>query len=241
MNVKTEIMRFFSSQFETRNRDNGETFNCLVNNAPEWCTDVVLTAHGDMLPDDYRYKWISQGADSLADIEPEEWEESIHEIADGLTDVYNGELLNWLSSNLTRAEYINEYVSNAGIDSDNFDFFPLVMAGQYQEITETLQALISEIESLADDVEPFSAGFNMCGYMPDSEPLTFPDFESAKDYILDELTENEETKEENGNDEAAQLFRGAWCYVNKQNELFSVTVNGLAFWVSVSDTWMNEL
>lgn len=237
--VKNQIMKFFANQFQVKERDNGDTFVCLGDSAPSWCQDVCREAHNGLMPDDWRYSWISSAADTLADIDPDEWEEQTHEIADGLIDVYNGRLLSWLSSNLSRIGYCDEASEN-GLPREN-DLINVIQAGQYEEIRETISFLISEIEGLADDVEPYAAGFNMCGYMPDSEPATFPDFESAKEYILDELDEREENAEQEENDETASDFRKAWFWVNSQKETFTVTVNGLAFWVSVSEDWLQEL
>lgn len=237
--TKNRIMQFFANQFESRTRENGDTFHCLADNRPEWCQDVAKECHGGMMPDDYRYNWLSHGADSLADIPADDWEESIHEIADGMVDVYNHNLTTWLASNLSRGEYVNDAMEN-GLPAEN-DIFNTLQCGQYQEISETLSCLVQEIESLADDVEPFTAGFNMSGYMPDNEPMTFSDFDDAKEYILDELNESEEQSEENENEKTADDFRNAWLWANKQTEPFSVVVNGLAFWVAENPEWLNDL
>lgn len=237
--TKNRIMQFFADQFETRERENGTAFHCLGDNRPEWCQDIARECHGGMMPDDYRYQWLSHGADSLADIPADEWEDQITEIADGMVDVYNFNLLQWVSSNLSRIEYVDDAMEN-GLPREN-DLISALQCGQMEEIRETLCHLVEEIESLADDVEPFSAGFNMCGYMPDSEPLTFSDFDDAREYILDELTESEEKSEENGNDKTAQDYRDAWQWVNNQTAPFTVTVNGLAFWVAENPEWLNDL
>lgn len=44
--------------FETAERQDGETFWRLKDGSPEWVTDLVLNAHGDFLPDDWRYACI---------------------------------------------------------------------------------------------------------------------------------------------------------------------------------------
>lgn len=252
MNTKNEIMRFFSNQFESRERESGDTFFCMGDNRPTWCQDVARECHGDLLPDDWRYKWLSLASSILADIESDNWEERVFEIADDLTDVYNGRLLTWLSSNLTRAAYVEDYVNENGIDSNNFDLFRLLMAGQCQEISETLSTLIQQISDLAENVEPYTAGFNMCGCMPDSEPATFEDFQSAKDYILDELSEREEfelcqservyTQEATKEHETkGEKYGECWRWVMNQTDEFTVTVNGFAFWVTVSGDWLQNL
>jgi hypothetical protein len=47
--------------------------------------------------------------------------------------------------------------------------------------------IIARIEELQAKRTPWAAGWNMPGYMPDSEPVAFPDWSSAQAYILDEL------------------------------------------------------
>lgn len=239
--VKNQIMQFFANQFQVKERDNGDTFLCLSDSAPSWCQDVCREAHGGLMPDDWRYSWISSAADSLVDIDPDNWDE-FHEIADGLVDVYNDRLSAWLASNLTRAEYVNDAVSSGLVDvSGDFDLYRALMAGQYEEINETIQSLVSEIESLADDVEPYAAGFNMCGYMPDSEPVTFPDFESAREYITEEIESREIEERDRGNWGLAEQYQKAGENVENQTADFSVVVNNFAFWVSESENWLQEL
>lgn len=243
--TKNRIMQFFANQFETRERENGQTFVCLGENRPEWCQNVARESHGDMMPDDYRYKWISHGAETLADIPADEWEERIHEIADGMVDVYNFNLLEWVSSNLSRAEWVNDAVHNGLVDvSGDFDLYRAIMAGQYEEIRETLVTLVEEIESLADDVEPFSAGFNMCGYMPDSEPVTFPDFESAREYIageIEEIADDLYSLEIADDEEIADELMKAKEQVEKEQKPFSVIVRNRCFWVAENPEWLNDL
>jgi hypothetical protein len=47
--------------------------------------------------------------------------------------------------------------------------------------------VIARIEELQEQRMPWGAGWNMPGYMPDSEPAAFTDWTSAQAYILDEL------------------------------------------------------
>lgn len=79
---------------------------------------------------------------------------------------------------------------------------------------------------------PFVAGYNMAGYMPDSEPAEFDTFDEAKRYIIwtikntfEEMAEDEET---------AETFCALAEEINLQSGEFSVTCNGYAFWVSKS-------
>lgn len=47
--------------------------------------------------------------------------------------------------------------------------------------------IIERIEELEALRKPWVAGWNMPGYMPDSEPARFETFEDARDYIADEM------------------------------------------------------
>lgn len=53
--------------------------------------------------------------------------------------------------------------------------------------------IIARVEELEGQRQPWTAGFNMPGYMPDSEPCTFESFDDARDYIatcLEEIAED---------------------------------------------------
>ncbi len=77
--------------------------------------------------------------------------------------------------------------------------------------------------------------------MPDNEALTFPDFESAKEYIQDELADSVEKSKENENEKTGQEYNEAWLFVNDQETDFTVVVNGLAFWVTLQDDWQKNI
>lgn len=47
--------------------------------------------------------------------------------------------------------------------------------------------VIARIEELQEQRMPWSAGWNMPGYMPDNDPEAFADWTSAQSYILEEL------------------------------------------------------
>ena len=65
-------------------------------------------------------------------------------------DIYNSELLSWLSSNYGRADYVNQILE----ESDVQDCFHLLRIAQYREIEEVSQAVFNYIESqLEQDME----------------------------------------------------------------------------------------
>ncbi|QBG35966.1 hypothetical protein [Litorilituus sediminis] len=65
-------------------------------------------------------------------------------------DIYNADLLLWLSSNLHRADYVNQLLEETNIQ----DCFTLIRAAQYREIEEVSQVVFNYIENeLEQDLE----------------------------------------------------------------------------------------
>lgn len=59
----------------------------------------------------------------------------IHDIADNNVDIYTYDLLEWVKNNYS---YVEDYVKEFGIDSQNFDFIEIIRGGQYLYIKQTL-------------------------------------------------------------------------------------------------------
>jgi hypothetical protein len=90
--------------------------------------------------------------------------------------------------------------------------------------------IIARIEELQAKRTPWAAGWNMPGYMPDSEPVAFPDWSSAQAYILDELRRAADETETGAAaltvvdtlERLSAAEEGDWCE----------TVEGYAYWIS---------
>lgn len=139
-----------SAMFESRKRDNGDEFWSVKDGSPKWITEMTHEAHGDMLPDDYKYQFIVEALDALANYEdPDDIDSEIE------PDPYTHDLNKWLASNLTRAGYVNEAVENMG-HSDQGVTGDISM-GQYQEKCEVLgivrRFLEERIEAEGDEAE----------------------------------------------------------------------------------------
>jgi hypothetical protein len=86
----------FANAFEPRTRADGSTFWTTRDDAPEWVSDIVRDAHDGFFPCDWRYDKISDLAHDIGqaadpdDIDAMEW-------ADRAADVYNADLIRWLS------------------------------------------------------------------------------------------------------------------------------------------------
>jgi hypothetical protein len=138
----------FARHFETRTRDNGDTFVCCTDDAPQELKDLVHTTHaihathGGMLPDDWRYQFVSDALDLLADCEnPDD--------ADPEVDIYTYDLTAWLHSRVDRVYYLTEALEAGSIN----DGFALLSYAQYLERCEVLNSVRSSLENLIEEEE----------------------------------------------------------------------------------------
>jgi hypothetical protein len=132
--------------FETAERQEVESITRLKEGAPEWVTELVYRAHGEFLPDDWRYVAIRAALGDIADNEPDDLDEYAAEWADGHVDVYNAARVQWLASNLNRAAYCDEAAAEFGLDEER-GIFHLIGLGQYMEASEVYASIA---ESLTD-------------------------------------------------------------------------------------------
>lgn len=130
---------------ETKTRDNGDSFVKLAEGSPEWMTEAVHAAHGDMLPDDWRYRKIMEAAEALASgDDPDdggEW-------ADNAVDVYDADRLRWLASHSSRVDYCDEAAEEYGGEGGMIDRMGW---GQYREASEVWALLVEALRDLETD------------------------------------------------------------------------------------------
>jgi len=79
----------------------------------------------------------------IYDLKHYSFSDRLHELADGLVDVYNQDLLNWVESS-HEVRYINDAVDEYGMDANNFDFYDLIKMGQYQYYYELVNELYND-------------------------------------------------------------------------------------------------
>lgn len=143
-----------SEAFETRTRDNGERFTALKAGSPEWMTDLCREAHGDMMPDDWRYETIYETVERIADCDEDSDRDSIFdEVQSELeADVYNMDRCKWLASHLDRAGYVDDAVNCYG-HSKEHSIFEEIGWGQVAEKEEILVQVLNFLERFAKDKE----------------------------------------------------------------------------------------
>lgn len=82
----------------------------------------------------------------------------------------------------------------------------------------------------------YIAGFNQPGYLPESEPEEFDDFDEAKRYIINEIKKSEDGFAMEGDEDGAENLSALAEDVNLERGPFSVLgADGYAYWVADAD------
>lgn len=186
---------------EVRTRDSGEEFVALKDGAPEWMREAVRSAHGDFGPDNHRYWMIRELASDLHDQGGDTDEIEIE------PDIYNHDLLAWVSSNLQRAYYVNEAVqSGAGGGMNDFDLYRALGAGQIEEKREVLNSLSASLSERAEEVlDAFSELEDRASEVIESIKVATPEGE-AREAVEDELSDIELDLPVDGDHSVAILY-----------------------------------
>lgn len=114
----------------------------LTSDAPNWVSDLVREAHGNMLPDDFRFRFIADALYALADTEdPDDIEPE--------PDVYSTDLLAWAGSNANRwAGYCDDALWELGKEAGGFT--QLAAYGQLLEREEVLGLVRQFLETMTE-------------------------------------------------------------------------------------------
>ena len=104
---------------------------------------ICREAHNGEMPNDWRFDTIYSIVDEL---QTNGWDDDTsHELADSLTDVYTSDLLTWVAGNITRATW-----SDDDLATPTTDIVKLIQVRQYDEIRLMVRVIIQELERLAD-------------------------------------------------------------------------------------------
>ena len=145
-----ELASRYIDQFEPLERTEHFSTYKRKDDADPDLQELCYAAHGDMMPDDYVYNYIVDALGMIADSSTDELQDLDGEIE---SDIYNSDLLKWLSSNLTRASYIDSYVEEFSIQSTDFDLYLAIGGGQRQEKMEVFQSVLSSLIKLVTEME----------------------------------------------------------------------------------------
>jgi hypothetical protein len=124
-----------------RNDDDRKAIVIQTDDAPEWFTDICHEAHGDFLPDDWRYEFIE---DALVQLENDD--EDTKDIGEAYP--YNHDRAAWLASNCNRGGYCDEAAEDFGHAKDIYDAIANGMQREYEEVYSSIK---SSLEELAEE------------------------------------------------------------------------------------------
>ena len=103
--------------------------------------NLIYPLHDDELPNDWRYSIIYYLLTDFVDCEDRnETEDRIHEIVDGLVDVYNADRIKWVQEDLNRGYVESEFTT--GKES----IFELIGLAQYEVISQMAYQLLDYID-----------------------------------------------------------------------------------------------
>ncbi len=126
--------------FETRTRDNGETFTCCKTDAPEWVSDACQEAHARDLPNDWIYEECRAAFEAYEAGEITEGE--THEHTDNRVDVYTRDAYQWAADfclSYTWAE-AEEAAKDLGMPEDTEKRIQVIQYAAIQRIAEIIVA-----------------------------------------------------------------------------------------------------
>jgi hypothetical protein len=158
MNASRVVMLAYemSHAFESRTRDSGSRFRSLKDGSPEWMTEVIHHAHGEMLPDDHRYAFVEEAVDAVAALDAATvTEDAIEDAKDDLqADIYTHELLGWLGSRADRYCYVDEATELHGHSSSVIGD---ISNGQITEKLEVFALVVQALNTYAGQIDEEAA------------------------------------------------------------------------------------
>lgn len=144
----------FYAAFEVAERTDGAKFYKLRKGHAPWMGDAIREAHnigGDtILPNDWVYDACHTIISNMTDTDPDDWEDSIHEWADGAVDVYNSDRASWLASHLRFGTAVDEAVAEMGESSDGV--YGNIGIGQFYVLSQIAATLVRAVNDAADEV-----------------------------------------------------------------------------------------
>lgn len=110
---------------------------------------LVYAAHGngEYFPDDWRYEFLANALRDYSEASPESLDDVRAE-----ADIYNGERLHWLSSNLNRAGYVDRAVEEFALEA-SAGIMELIGYGQAAEKDEVYAAVLGFLRDRAEAQE----------------------------------------------------------------------------------------
>lgn len=124
------------------------TITVLKDDAPEWVGDWVQEAHGDEFPSDWHYSICAEIWEAFA----EDPNADPFDVADRLVDIYNHDLIKWMSSSARHINLVDDmlYDQHKQIRGSDHTPFPtltdVIRMTQEQVIIEVIDLFLPRYE-----------------------------------------------------------------------------------------------
>lgn len=147
-NTKTikELAQEVLNNMETKKRDNGDSFVCLKSHDTQWHVDLCQKAHNGIMPNDFVYDEIENSLYRIIEAGGETAEEIRENVFDSNViepEIYNDELLRWVSSNLAMADYVDEALQ----ELEPKGLFEALQYGNQQFKEEIFNSVLDSLEN----------------------------------------------------------------------------------------------
>jgi hypothetical protein len=139
-----ELAKEYNRYFVRDERKDGKKFWKTKDERPQELHDLIMEAHGDMMPDDYRYEFIESSLSIIA--ESEDPDESIDQV-DESVDIYTHELIDWLGSRTDRYGFVDEAVEDMGHGDSITDD---ITRGQMKEREEVHSSVLQSLRKILE-------------------------------------------------------------------------------------------
>ena len=149
------VLTEFAGAFTCGKRDDGKTFYRVKDDAPTWLkgSSVMLAIHSavdDRLPDDWIYESTAAIASAMTGYSADNADamrESVHEIADGMVDVYTTDRTAWLASHLYNLQLCDDACAELGCEGS--DITNRIGVGQYYALERIASAIVEACDEEA--------------------------------------------------------------------------------------------
>jgi hypothetical protein len=130
-----------------------QSYILLHQEAPEWMRDLVYSVHDGMLPDDWRFAFIQEALDDIAN-----GGDDAIECASKNESVYTSDHISWLGSHISRWAIVDEATAEYDLPA-NAPLSHRVNVGMHAERIEVYNLVLEALRTLADDDCKKSCGF----------------------------------------------------------------------------------
>lgn len=131
------------THFHKHRRDNGDEI-WISDDEPKWVKDLLWAAHGDMLPDDWKYEFTYEALDIIATTSDDN-----HPNIEA--DISTHRLLRWLASNGERIDYTDEAWDE--YEGNETGIFAMMTLGQLRERFEVFDIVDGYLRAMVADLE----------------------------------------------------------------------------------------